>query len=290
MKLKEKYQEFLNYLKERGYKENSLGEYRRFLFGAMSHSVEDFDLENFRLIDVVKVEQAGLRHGKYGGQRSTVVLRRYLKFLKESGFQVPIDWRDIKIPKVAEKLPDALTEEERELVLNAIPLKNLPGWRTRALFEVLYATGMRISEALALTRDQIPWETKQLKITNGKAPYDEAVIYFTDRSLHWLNKYLKKRKDNHPAVFANERGTGAMKKATARNYVRRNLKEAGKKIGKHIHHHLMRRTFVTDLLEKGADIKATQYLARHRSERTTLQHYAAVNKARAREIHAAIFN
>jgi site-specific recombinase XerD len=277
------FQNYLGYLRQKGLAEKTVNEHKRFLFGALSHAVAftDKKVSDLKLTDVASVIESGKRHGEYGSQRAVVTLRQYLKYLKESGTQLPFDWRDIEVPKVPEKEADFLLVPELRKLLKAIPLSNICGLRTRALLETLYSTGMRISEALSVTRDQVPWQARELKI-KGKGG-DEGIVYFTKRSLYWLKRYLKARKDNCPALFANESGKGVIKNATARNYLRAHRNEWG--IGKRIHHHLFRRTMGTHLIEKGADLKSIQHLLRHKSERTTLRYYIGVNKRRAKKIH-----
>lgn len=277
------FQCYLSYLRQKGLKEKTVIEHRRFLFGALSHAVPlvDKNVSDLKLTDVASVIEAGRKHGEYGSQRAVVTLRQYLKFLKDSGVQLPFDWRDIEVPKVPEKEHDYLSAPELKRLLKAIPLGDICGLRTRALLETLYSTGMRISEALSLTRDQVPWQTHELKI-KGKGG-EEGVVYFTKRSLYWLKRYLKARKDNCPTLFANKWGTRAMKSVTARNYLRVHRKEWG--TDKRIHHHLFRRTMGTHLIERGADLKSIQHLLRHKSERTTLRYYIGVNRRRAKRIH-----
>lgn len=287
MKLKDQFRDYTNYLRQKGYTDHTIKEHKRFLNGALSHAevVADKDIKDLKLTDVGAVMQAGKRHGEYGSQRAVVTFRRFLRFLQRSGVELPFDWRDIEVPRVPEKEKPYVGIKEFNEFVKAIPLDNICRLRTRALLEILFASGMRISEALSLTRDDIDWEKKEAKIVSGKTR-DERIVYFTDRSLRWLKKYLKARKDNCPALFVNQGGTGAMKRATARNYLRNLRKEL--EVKKHITHHSFRRALATVLIEEGADIKSTQHIMGHKSERTTLRYYAKVNKRRAKKVHRRI--
>lgn len=288
MKVKERYEDFIIHLRAEGKTEKTITEYRRFLFGSMSHSIQDMELDELTLNDSVKVREAGTNHGQFGAQRSIVTFRRYLRFLKNGGIKIPFDWRDVEVPKVPERDPDALTIEELEMVMSSINMNKM-GFRQRALMETIYSTGMRISEVLSLTKEQVPWIAKELKIVNAKTKRIEKV-YFTDRCLFWLDEYIKRRTDSCPHVFVAYHGYGAVKKGAARAWLREHFKEIGLKLGKRITHPLLRRTFVTHLIEGGANIKAVQYLARHLSERTTLKNYTAVNKDKAKEVHSKILD
>jgi len=287
MRLKDQFRDYTNYLRQKGYTEHTIKEHKRFLYGALSHAemVADKEIKDLKLTDVGAIIEAGKRHGEYGAQRAVVTFRRFLKFLQQSGVELPFDWRDIEVPKVPEKEKPYIGIKEFNRFVKLIPLKNICGLRTRALIEILFASGMRISEALSLTKDDINWKKKEAKVRSGKTG-DERIVYFTDRSLSWLKKYLKARKDNCPALFVNQGGTGAMKRATARNYLRKLRRELG--IKEEITHHSFRRALATVLIEEGADIKSTQHIMGHKSERTTLRYYAKVNKRRAKKIHRRI--
>src|ERR1019366_1534002 len=150
---------------------------------------------------------------------------------------------------------------------------------------VLLATGMRISEALSLDKSDINWETKEASVVNAKNG-DQQPVMFTDRSLMWLKRYLDAREDDEPYLFT--AGKGRMPPVTARFYLRAHTKKLG--IKKHIKNHIFRKSFVTHLIEKGADLAMVSSLARHRDVRTTLRFYAAVNKERSKDVHQAIMN
>ena len=194
-----------------------------------------------------------------------------------------LDWHEIELPKVAQKPNEYLTPEELEKVLGSLDTSNHAGLRTRTLLEVLYATGMRIAEAISLNKADIDWENKEAIVMNAKTK-DMEKIYFTDRCLDWLKKYLETRKDDLPSLFVS--GRGRLLSVTSRNYLRTHLQNLG--IRKHIKHHLFRKTFATHLIQGGADITAVGDLCRHRSPRTTLRYYAAINKERSKEIHQQI--
>lgn len=285
MKMSEYYGPFLGYLKSKGMSEKTISEYNRMLYGPLSKSVEDIDIAQLRMVNVAKVEEAGRPYGEYGAQRAVVVLRRLLCFIRDTGITLPFDWRDITLPKAPDRPVNSLNEAEIERLFDSFDLNALPHLRTRALLEVLLDTGMRISEAISLDRDHIDWDNKEVEIVNCKTKRRE-MVYFTDRSLYWLKRYLDKRKDNMEAVFIS--GRGRLLSVTARNFLRTHIATLHLDFNKHIHHHLFRKTFVTELLRRGIDIKSVQSLARHRSERTTLKHYAAVDLGRCKGLHQAV--
>src|SRR3989344_1398864 len=152
MKIKEAFERYLAYMEERGMSPKTVREHQRLLYGSLSHSISEYNLSDLKMTDAAKVISAGRAHGQYGSQRSVVTLRQLLKFIKESGTPTPFDWRELEVPKVPKKANEYLTPEELELVRNSLDLTNPAGLRTRALIETLYATGMRIAEAISLNK------------------------------------------------------------------------------------------------------------------------------------------
>ncbi|MDA2921720.1 tyrosine-type recombinase/integrase [Patescibacteria group bacterium AH-259-L07] len=288
MRIEDKFLDYLSYLRRTGLTEKTVTEHRRFLFGSISHSVSRTKIKKLKLTDIAKTIEAGKVHGEYGSQRSVVTLRRYLKYLQDTGVRIPFDWRDIKVPQVPEKEKISLTKEELEKIFKNIMTSSAKPQcrlRMRTLFEVLFSTGMRISEALSLTREQFK-EIKKTKetIIRGKGG-DERIVYFTDRAIEWIERNLKARNDDCPALFINTLGRPLIM-VTAKSDLLRHRDEWG--IPKRVHFHIVRRTLATLLIEGGADMKSTQTILGHRSPRTTLRYYVTVNRKRAKQVHQRI--
>lgn len=280
MRIKEKYQEYLDYLQRKGLNEKTIKKHRRYLFGALSHSVEKIRLKDLKLTDTAKIIEAGSKHGKCGAQDAIVVFRMYLKFLRESGLEPPFDWRDVEVPNVPAPLVEYLTPEEIEKTRKAIPLETLAGLRTRTLFETLLHTGLRITEAISLNREDVDWQRREAKVLNVKTK-EWGMVFFNPGTLAWLKRYLKVRKDELSALFIS--GRGRLMAVSARNYLCKIAKKIG--IKKHLCHHICRRTFATKLIFENVDIKSVQTLLRHKSERTTLRYYIGVDEERMKKLH-----
>lgn len=265
----------------------TLKEYRRIMDTVLLPSIGDIELEELRELDVTKIKVEGRKHGEFGEQRGIVAFRQLLKYIRKSGFIPPINWFEIKVPIPPDKEVDWLTPEEWEKVRNAFNLNWIVGIRDRALVEVLWATGMRIGEALSLNRNDIDWDAKEAWIVGGKKPYKKRKVYFTEDSFYWIRQYFLMRNENFDPLFVSLTGQRATPCA-----VRRTIQEAMKRAGikKRIHPHIFRSTHATNLLEGGANIKAVQYLLGHESERTTLRHYAAINKSHAKGEHERILD
>jgi site-specific recombinase XerD len=283
MKLKEIFPAYLQHMKQMGMAGKTIQEHKRMLYGSLSHSISEREISSLKVSDAASVLEAGRNHGLFGEQRSIVVLRQLLKYMHDDGMVTPFDWRDLAVPHVRRKPVEYLAVDEMEAFLNSLDLATIAGLRERALLEILFASGMRIGEACALNKKDIDWDKREALITNIKTK-DIEKVYFTERSLEWLKRYLDARKDDMPFLFVS--GRGRLLPVSSRNYLREHVKQTG--FPKRVYHHIMRKSFCTALLQNGATIEAVRDLARHKSARTTLDFYVAVNKERTKGIHEAI--
>jgi len=290
MKLRETFEGYLEYMRQTDYNQKTIGAHRHFLYGPVMQALGDAEVEELKLNDQAKVLEAGRPYGDYGSQRAITTFRALMEYLDGDGHVLKFDWRNIKTPQSPARKNEYFTETELETVMSVIDLRTIAGLRTRALLEVLYATGMRISEACALDQSSINWEEKTATILNAKFQAYQP-IYFTDRSLEWLKKYLDARKDKDiPALFTS--GRGRLLPQSSRTFLRDHMKPALKALGleKHLKHHAFRKTFVTHLFEKGGDIVSIRAAARHNSPRTTLRYYAVANQERVKAMHQRLLN
>lgn len=283
MIIKEYYEPYLAYIKAKGRNPKTIEEHKRFLYGPLAGAIGEMELSNFRKVDVALLEEAGRSFGESGPQRAVVVLRRLLNYIEDRGEAIPFPWRNISLPKIPVLPVESLNEGEVRAILDTFDSSCLASLRTRALLEILLDSGMRISEVISLNKQDIDWKEKEATVTNVKT-HRVQKVYFTDRSLEWLKKYLDKRKDNLECLFVT--GRARMASCTARNYLR--VHTAHLNFRKHIRHHIFRKTFTTDLLRNGLDIKTVQYLARHESERTTLKYYVSVDTEKAKVAHQRV--
>jgi site-specific recombinase XerD len=295
MKIKDLIPLYLEWLEKRGLREHTIKEHKRFLFGAISHSLLiEKNVEKLTLADVASVMESGRQHGFYGPQRAVCVFRQLLKFAKDSGLKLQFDWRDVPVPKVPSREQPILEKDEFEALMESFPIYHSnAGARKmalcmRALCEVLFATGMRISETLTLKRDQIEEiKNKRELIIKGKGE-DERKVFFSDRAIYWLEEYLKQRNDNSPAMFVNAYGE-PLKYTTAKSYILRFRKKLGY-LAKKVKFHTFRRTLGTYLFEKGANVKDVQIILGHKSERTTLRCYIKWSERKAKNRYLKIMD
>lgn len=297
MQLQEFFPAFLEFKQEEGLVPKSLREYRRMIDKVVGPAVGSIELDQLKLIDVGKVKVAGRNNGRFGEQRGVLVFRQFLRYLIAAGHKLPFDRRDLVLPSGPKPVVDWIEPQLWEDIKAAVNVNSMIGLRNRAIMEVLRCTGLRISEVLTLNRNDFDWarldweklktETIPLKVKNCKPPYAEDTVYFTYECLKWIKHYLDMRNDNLPPMFVSTQGLrcGA---GTVRMTLSNSLRKAG--ITKRVYPHLFRKTFCTNLLFSGVDIKTVQTLARHEDAKTTLMHYTAVSKARCHDQHNRVMN
>jgi site-specific recombinase XerD len=215
-------------------------------------------------------------------------LRSFLKYLIEMDLPCPVPPEAVKLTKTERKHPRvAELNDLIRLIESPISIEKnkLIGLRNRAILEVLFSTGMRISELCSLNRDQID-QTGKIFIT-GKGR-KQRFVYLTPRAQYWLERYLAKRKDNLPSLFLPTRGKNAPnpKKRISTNYLQAKIKSYRQKLGINVptSAHSLRHGFATYLAEEGASPAAIQILLGHESLDTTTRYVHPSDKF-AEETH-----
>jgi integrase/recombinase XerD len=197
-------------------------------------------------------------------------LRSFLRYLRDVRGISVYDAEKVRRPKVPKREVEFLTAEEVQRFLQAIPTKTLTGVRDRSLAEVLFASGMRISEALALERTSVDWEAKEARII-GKGSRQRRV-YFTDDALGWLGEYLQRRRDHHPALFVTHGGEPSRLRSEG-SWKRFSRYARLARLSKRVYPHLLRHTMATTLLANGCPIGHIRVLLGHAHLATTCQYY-----------------
>jgi integrase/recombinase XerD len=283
---------------ERGLANNSLAAYRRDLRRYVGFLAE---LGRRDLASVEQADVAAYVSRLHGGDsehaplatasaaRAIVTVRGLHRFAAEEGL-VPCDVsRDLKPPTPARRLPKALPVDEVEALIEAAGFDGTPlARRDRALLELLYATGARISEAVGLDVDDA---RGRLDIDgsvrlHGKGGRDR-VVPVGSAAIRAVGDYLAAGRpslvagDSH-ALFLNSRG-GRLSRQSAWSVLRRSAEKAG--IERTISPHVLRHSYATHLLDGGADVRVVQELLGHASV-TTTQIYTLVTAERLREVYA----
>ena len=218
-----------------------------------------------------------------------IALRGFFKYLAKRGIK-SLDPSLIDLPRAAKKQVTFLHFDEIESLLAEIPLDTESGLRDRAIIELLFSGGLRVSELCSLNRDSINLERREFMV-RGKGKKDRPI--FIDKSTaECIEDYLNMRTDTLPALFLNNSTnqqipstSGDFRRLTPRSIeriVQKYTRLAG--ITKHVTPHTMRHSFATDLLMNGADIRSVQSLLGHANISTT-QIYTHITDPHLKEVH-----
>ncbi|HLE77737.1 MAG TPA: site-specific tyrosine recombinase XerD [bacterium] len=219
-------------------------------------------------------------------KRRTAALRSFFRFLQRENLIDHDPTLDLQPPRPTRRLPRVLTEDEVARVL-AMPDPATPvGSRDRALLELLYASGLRVSEATSLDLGDADLSEETVRVV-GKGNR-QRVVPMGSKAIAALAAYLKAARPRlargraaAQAVFLNRRG-GRLSRQSCWKLLRRYARAAG--ITRALSPHVLRHSFATHLLERGADLRAVQEMLGHASVGTT-QVYTHVSRARLREVY-----
>jgi len=297
-----KVNDFLEYLQvERGSSPLTIRNYKhylsRFLLWMESQGIrEDLKDINQDMVRSFRVFLSNLPgENKQNMSRNTqgyhvIALRSFLKWLIKNDFNVMAPDK-IDLPKVVERQVKFLNGEQVDRLLNAPTLSTIQGKRDKAILEVLFSTGLRVSELTKLDREKIDMDRREFGIIGkgGKA----RVVFLSARACDWLIKYLNARDDHFKPLFI--RHKGKMDAATPDEKMRLTPRSVQRLIKKYSHKmklpievtpHVMRHSFATDLLNAGADIRSVQEMLGHKNISTT-QIYTHVTNKQLRDVHSA---
>jgi site-specific recombinase XerD len=297
MQLAELKTEFLEYLEiERGRSVKTVENYDRYLsrfFGfAKCKKPSDITEKQVRDFRLHLNRQDG---SKVGGRvepmkRRTqnyylIALRAFLKYLRKRGIEALSPER-IELAKVPERSLDLISSAELKRLRNAPDTKTLPGKRDRAILELLFSTGLRISELCGLSIDDVDLSRDEFSV-RGKGD-KVRVVFLSDSARSALQEYLKARKDLDDAMFvrmgkkANDGNELRLSPRAVQRLLKKYAAEAG--ITRKVTPHVIRHSFATDLLQNGADLRSVQALLGHAHIGTT-QVYTHVTDKHLREVH-----
>lgn len=291
-------QEYLSHVSvERGLADNTVRSYRRDLlrYAAFLEArglVEPKEVGEAQVLEFLASLRTGdedhVALGSASTARTIVAVRGFHKFMLREGL-VDVDASSaVKPPTPAKRLPKALPLEDVEALLAAAggPGTTLAK-RDKALLEVLYGTGARISEAIGLDVDDLDFESGSV-LLKGKGSKQRIVplgSYAQEALIDYLTvarPALTSVKGSGPAVFLNARG-GRLSRQSAWTVLTKAAERAG--IRSHVSPHTLRHSFATHLLDGGADVRVVQDLLGHASV-TTTQIYTLVTVEKLREIYA----
>jgi site-specific recombinase XerD len=288
--------DFLEYLEiEQNRSQKTIANYDHYLTRLIDYggdiSVTDIDAELIRKWRLW-LNRLGTNTADELGKSTTnyhlIALRSFLKFCAKRN--IPALTADkIELARTKRKQVTFLNPEELEQLFAQPDLGTLPGLRDRAILELLFSSGLRVSELVALDRDHINLKRREFMV-RGKGEKDRP-IFISSSAADWVQKYVDKRTDTTRPLFIRYSGnkkvdlTGNYHRLTARSIQRmvaRYALLAG--ITKHVSPHTLRHSFATDLLMNGADLRSVQALLGH-SNISTTQIYTHVTDPHLKSVH-----
>ena len=272
---------------EKGLSQNTLNAYRQDLSN-FSNWLNPVYLEKANKINLLDYLAYRLKQG-YSSRstaRSLSSLRAFYAYLLSKSLIIENPTSKIQSPKLGHSLPKVLSEEDVEKLINAPNTKEPIGLRDRAMLELLYACGLRISELINL-------DVLNLNIRQGVAKVlgkggKERLVPIGDQALDWISNYLTYGREQlitdnkkSPYLFLSNRGTGMTRQAF---WYRIKLYANKSGVDRSLSPHTLRHAFATHLLNHGADLRTVQLLLGHTSL-STAQIYTEVARHRMKELH-----
>ena len=294
-------QEFLEYLEiERNLSPLTIRDYRHYLDNFLKWQGQNSPITRPEQLsqDVVRKYRVYLAHynspnGNLPIKKVTqnyyvIALRSFLKYLIRKDLKV-VSPDKIDLPKVESRSLKFLDRDQLERLLAQPNVSGEQGLRNKALMELLFSTGLRVSELCKLNRDQVNLERKEFGVIGkGQRP---RVVFISDRAALWLERYLTERTDGSPALFIRYRGNQEPTENSEK--LRLTPRSVQRMVEKYVRKarlpvkaspHTLRHSFATDLLINGADLRAVQELLGHKNVATT-QIYTHVTNSRLRDVH-----
>lgn len=278
-------EEFGNHIKKKNYSDNTYISYMNDLYYFFMFIKKDLDKVNENDI------RDYLEHLNLKKETASSIRRRissfksFYKFLYLNGFMDKKDYPLSKIayPKMEKKLPKFIYYNDLLEILEE-STRDSDGARDRLILEMLYATGVRVSELVNIKYSDIDYNNRRIRVC-GKGN-KERIVYFGEYALDALNEYTSTHKKNEQGyVFTNSKG-GALTDRGVRYIIDNLMKKLSVKV--HVTPHVLRHTFATDMLNNGCDIKIVQELLGHSSLRTT-EIYTHVTNERLKEVYYSHF-
>lgn len=274
---------FLDYLSvERGLSPNTIDAYRRDLLQYRDWLRGDILRVDSTLVGeyVARLKEKGCALSSIG--RKLSVIRTFYRFLYMEGKIDHNSLEEISLPRRGRKIPTYLSEKEVDLLLNTPLLNSLYGIRDRAILEVLYGAGLRISELVGLNIDDLNPRGGWIKVL-GKGSR-QRIVPLGQKAHFWIRKYLRekgKEKREKVPLFCNRYGE-RISRQTCWAIIKKYAERAG--LTKQISPHTLRHSFATHLLSRDADLRVVQELLGHSNIDTT-QIYTHISQERLRKVY-----
>ncbi|WP_273149092.1 site-specific tyrosine recombinase XerD [Methylophaga thiooxydans] len=273
---------------EAGLSQNTVEAYRRDLLAfAVWLAKLDVDLAAATQHDIQRYQSQRMREGRKVRSEARLLstLRRFYRYLLREDIRDSDPTAQLESPRLGKPLPDSLTELDVEDLLAQPDITDLLGLRDRTMLELLYASGLRVSELVGLKQEQINMRQGLVRCI-GKGN-KERLVPLGEVALDWLQQYFYESRPGllngkvTDDVFPTRRGK-AMTRQAFWYIIKRYAKQA--QIQKTLSPHTLRHAFATHLLNHGADLRVVQLLLGH-SDLSTTQIYTHVAKERLKQLH-----
>lgn len=254
-------------------------------------SVEKITLEmirSYRLFLSRYVDSKGMTLKRSTQAYYVIALRSFFKWLIRSDYNV-LAPEKIELPKSESKSLKFLDMDQVEHLLSQPQISNEIGLRDKAILEVLFSTGLRVSELINLNVEQINFRTREIGVIGkGRRP---RVVFLSEKCAEWLKRYIDQREDDWKPLFIRysrgkqEENEGEKMRLTPRS-IQRMIKKYVRRARLSVDAttHTLRHSFATDLLRNGADIRSVQEMLGHKNIATT-QIYTHVTNKQLKKVH-----
>jgi len=288
--MKEYILDFLSYLDtEKGSSKNTIQSYKRDLDRLYLY-LENLSVKNIHKVSSTHLNAYVLQLEKDGRAASTISrnvasIHSFFQYLFKMGIVDNDPSSVISAPKIEKKIPDILTLKEIELLLNQPTDTDYKGIRDKAMLELLYATGIRVSELISLKEDDVNLTMGYLRCSDNKK---ERIIPMGQAAKYALSTYMKKariamlKNPKEDILFVNCLGQSMSRQGFWKIIKSYALKA---NINKKITPHMLRHSFACHLVENGADLRSVQEMLGH-SDISTTQIYAKINNHKLREVYS----
>jgi site-specific recombinase XerD len=286
---------FLEYLEvERNRSQKTIENYhhylKRFLLWAKISKPEDITVDlvrDYRIYLNRRIDEKGNELKKITQNYHVIAIRNFLKYLAKRDIKT-LSAEKIEVGKNPAHEIEFLDGEEVDRLLQSASGSDIKSLRDRAILELLFSAGLRVSELININRDQINLERQEFSV-RGKGD-KIRIVFISDTAKDALEKYLEKRMDMDEAVFirfsqkklSENQGTKRLTPRSIQRIVKTYAAKAG--IVKDVHPHTLRHSFATDLLANGADIRSVQTMLGH-SSITTTQIYTHITNIQLKSVH-----
>jgi site-specific recombinase XerD len=293
---------FLIYLElEKNRSPRTLENYRHYLSRFGEFFGKERDLDELKMIDV---QQFRLKLNRLEDDRThrtlsiktqnyhLIALRAFLKYISKHDVS-SLAPEKVELSKIPERTVDFLETEEIMRIFAAVSVTSAQGLRDTAILQMLYSTGLRVSELVSLNREQVDLKRGEFMV-RGKGR-KQRIVFLTELAIGALKKYLLHREDNFEPLFISAgRGRKSQKdilegekKRLSTRSIQHLVSKYARKAGviKKVTPHTLRHSFATTLLRNGADIRSVQEMLGHASI-TTTQIYTHITNSRLKEVHS----